>query len=88
MERFIVWMIGIISEGESSFKLPVFYDIIVEDVVFVRDAWVPNKGVPMSLEEFYWDVGDGIICGVVEGEVISSVGFLGNPSDRSCDVGR
>ena len=86
MEGFIVWVIGVISEGESSSELSVFYYIVVEDIVFVRDAWVSNKGVPMSLEEFYWDVVDSIVCGIVEGEVISSVGFLGDPSNRSCDV--
>ena len=42
----------------------------------------------MSIEEFYWEVADSIICGIIESKVISSVGFLGNPSDRSCDVRR
>ena len=81
-------MIGIVSEGESGSELPVFYYIVIEDIVFVGDAWVPNKGVPMSLEELYWEVADGIVCGIVEGKVISYAGFLGNPSDRSCDVRR
>ena len=81
-------MVGIISEGESGSKLPVFYDIVIEDIVFIRDAWVPNKGVPMSIEEFYWEVVESIICGIIEGEVISSIGFMGDPSDRSCDVRR
>ena len=31
-------MVGIVSEGESGSKLPVFYDIIIEDVAFIRDA--------------------------------------------------
>ena len=88
MERFVVWMIRVISEGESSSELPMFYYIIIEDIVFVGDAWVPNKGVPMSIEEFYWEVVGGVICGIVEGKVVSSVGFLGNPSDRSGDIRR
>ena len=79
-------MIGIISEGESGSELPVFYDIIVEDVVLIWDACVSNKGVPMSLDEFYWEVAGGSFYGIVEGEVVSSVGFLGDQSDRSCDV--
>ena len=80
-------MIGIISEGESSSKLPMFYDIIIEDVIIlVWDAWVSNKGVPMSLDEFYWEVAGSFFCSIVEGKVVSSVGFLGDPSDRSCDV--
>ena len=66
----------------------MFYCIVIEDIVFIRDAWVSNKGVPMSLKEFYWEVADSVVYGVVEGKVISSVGFLGNPSDRSCDVRR
>ena len=40
----------------------------------------------MSLDEFYWEVAGSFFCGIIEGEVISSVGFLGNPSDKSCDV--
>ena len=81
-------MVRIISEGESSSELPMFHDIIIEDIVFVRDAWVFNKGIPMSLKEFYWEVADSIVYSIVEGKVISPVGFLGNPSDRSCDVRR
>ena len=88
MERFIVWVIGVVSEGESGSKLPMFYDIIIEDIVFVGDAWVFNKGVPMSLEEFYWEDVDSIVCGIVEGKVISPIGFLGDSSNRSCDVRR
>ena len=42
----------------------------------------------MSLENFYWEVADDVICGIVEGEVISFVSFLSNPSDRFCDVER
>ena len=42
----------------------------------------------MSLEEFYWEVVDSIVCGIVEGEVLSSVGFLGDLSDRSYDSRR
>ena len=38
MEKFVVWMIRIVSEGESGSKLSMFYYIIVEDVVFVGDA--------------------------------------------------
>ena len=88
MKRFIVWMVGIVSEGESGSELPMFYYIVVEDVVFIRDAWVLNKGVPMSIEEFYWEVAGDVIWGIIEGKVISPVGFLGDPSDRSCDVRR
>ena len=44
--------------------------------------------VTMSLDEFYWEVLDSVICGIVEGKAISSVGFLGDPSDRFCDVRR
>ena len=47
-----------------------------------------NKGVPMSLDKFYWEVMDCVVCSVVESEVISSVGFLGDPSDGSCDMRR
>ena len=62
--------------GESGSKLLMFFYIIIE-------------GVLMSLEEFYWEVevADSIVCGIVKGEVISSFGFLGDPSDRFCDVG-
>ena len=47
-----------------------------------------NKGIPMSIEEFYWEVVGGVFHSIVEGEVISSVGFLGDPSDRSGDMRR
>ena len=47
-----------------------------------------NKGVSVSFNEFYWEVVGSVICGVVKGKVISSVGFLGNPSDGSCDMRR
>ena len=48
-------MIGIVSEGKSSSKLPMFYDIIIEDIVLAWDAGVSNKGVLISLDEFYWE---------------------------------
>ena len=80
-------MIGIVSKGESGSKLPVFYYIIIKDIVSVR-VWVLDKGVPMSLEEFNWEIMEGIVCSIVEGEVVSFVSFLGNPSDRSCNMGR
>ena len=86
MERLIVRVIRIVSEGESGSKLPMLYDIVVEDVVFVWEAWVSNEGVPMSLNEFYWEVLNSVICSVMKGEVISSVGFLSDPNDRSCDM--
>ena len=35
-----------------------------------------NKGVPMSLDEFYWEVVDSVVCSIVESKVISTVGFL------------
>ena len=47
-----------------------------------------NKGVPVSFNEFYWKVVGSAICGIVKGEVVSSVGFLGDPSDGSCDMRR
>ena len=47
-----------------------------------------NKDVPVSFNEFYWKVVGSAISGFVKSEVISSVGFLGNPSDRSCDMSR
>ena len=47
-----------------------------------------NKGVPVSFNEFYWKVVDSAICGIMKGEVISSIGFLGDPSDGSCDMRR
>ena len=47
-----------------------------------------DKGVPVSFNEFYWEVAGSAISGIVKGEVISSVSFLGNPSDRSCDMRR
>ena len=47
-----------------------------------------DKGVPMSLDKFYWEVVDCVVCSIVEGEVISSIGFLGDPSDGSCDIRR
>ena len=86
MKGFVVWMIGIVSEGESGSEFPMFYDIVIEGIVFIWDAWVSNKGVPMSLDEFYWEVAGGVVCGIVKGKVVSSVGFLGDPSDRSCDM--
>ena len=49
---------------------------------------MPNKGISMSVKEFYWEVADGVICGIVEGKVVSSVGFLGDSSDRSGDMRR
>ena len=47
-----------------------------------------DKGVPVSFNEFYWEVVGSAVCSIVKGEVISSVGFLGDPSDGSCDVRR
>ena len=47
-----------------------------------------NKGVPMSLDEFYQEVVDSVICGIVESKVISPVCFWGDPSDGSCDMRR
>ena len=47
-----------------------------------------DKGVPVSFNEFYWEVMGSAICSIVEGEVISSVCFLGDPSDKSCDMRR
>ena len=47
-----------------------------------------NKGVPVSFNEFYWEVVGSAVCGIMKGKVISSVGFLGNPSDGSCDIRR
>ena len=41
-------MVGIVFEGESGSELPVFYNIVVEDIVFIRDAWVFNKGIPKN----------------------------------------
>ena len=35
----------------------------------------------MSLDKFYWEFMDCVVCSIVESEVKSSVGFLGNPSD-------
>ena len=47
-----------------------------------------NKGVPMSLDEFHWEVVDSVVCGIVESKVISFVGFLGDPSDGFCNMRR
>ena len=52
-------MIRIISEGESGSELPMFYNIIVKDIVLVWETGVSNKGVPVSLDEFYWEVAGG-----------------------------
>ena len=47
-----------------------------------------DKGVPVSFNEFYWEVVGIAVWSVVKGEVVSSVGFLGDPSDGSCDMRR
>ena len=47
-----------------------------------------NKGIPVSLDKFYWEVVGSAICSIVKSEVISSVGFLGDPSDRFYDMRR
>ena len=45
-----------------------------------------NKGVPMSLDKFYWEVMDSVVCSIVKSKIISSIGFLGDLSDRSSDM--
>ena len=47
-----------------------------------------DKGVPVSFNEFYWKVVGSAVSGIVKGKVISSVGFLGDPHDGSCDIRR
>ena len=47
-----------------------------------------DKGVSVSFNEFYWKVVGSAVCSVVKGKVVSFVGFLGNPSDGSCDIRR
>ena len=47
-----------------------------------------NKGVPVSFNELYWEVVGSAVSSVVKSKVISSVGFLGDPSDGSCGMRR